>query len=132
MEWTMDLNTLFAQNEWVFFAGRAAALVVALLCFALALASWRRTGRRDMQRLFEETHALTELSRSLAAHVRALEARLDEQRELAAATDPGARGYELALKMARSGMQPEDIVKASGVTRHEAQLLSQLHNRARH
>jgi hypothetical protein len=128
MEWTMDLNTLFAQNDWIFFAARAGMLAVALLCFALALGSWRRAGARDMQKLFAETQALTELSRSLAAHLRALEARLDDQRELAAAADPGNRGYELALKMARNGMQAEDIVKASGVTRHEAQLLAQLHN----
>lgn len=128
----MDLNTVFAQNDWIFFAARAAMLAVALLCFALALGSWRRAGTRDMQKLLAETHALTELSRSLAAHLRALEARLDDQRELAAAADPGNRGYELALKMARNGMQAEDIVKASGVTRHEAQLLAQLHNPPRH
>jgi hypothetical protein len=128
----MDLNTLFAQNDWIFYAARAAVLAVALLCFALALSSWRRAGTRDMQKLFAETQALTELSRSLAAHLRALEARLDDQRELAAAADPGNRGYELALKMARNGMQADDIVKASGVTRHEAQLLAQLHNPPRH
>jgi hypothetical protein len=128
----VDLNSLFAQNEWIFFAARAAMLAVALLCFALALGSWRRAGHRDMQKLFAETQALSDMARSLAAHVRALEARLDDQRELAAAADPGNRGYELALQMARNGMQAEDIVKASGVTRHEALLLAQLHNPARH
>lgn len=126
----MDLNTLFAQNDWIFYAARAAMLVVALLCFTLALNSWRRAGNRDMQKLFAQTHTLAELSRNLAAHVRALEERLEDQRELAAAADPGNRGYELALKMARNGMNAEDIVKASGVTRHEAQLLAQLHNPA--
>jgi hypothetical protein len=127
----MDLNSLFAQNEWIFFAARAATLAVALLCFALALGSWRRAGRRDMEKLFAETESLTELTRGLAAHVRALEARLEDQRELAAAADPGSRGYELALQMARNGEPAQDIVKASGVTRHEAQLLAQLHNPSR-
>lgn len=127
----MPLNTLFEQNEWIFFAARAALLVVALVGFAFALGAWRRAGRRDMQQLFAQNHALSELARSLGEQLAALQARMEDQRELAAAADPGARGYDLALQMARNGMQPDDIVKACGVTRHEAQLLVQLHNPAR-
>lgn len=125
----MNLNMLFEQNEWVFFAARAAMLVAAMLIFALALTSWRRAGTRDMQRMFEETRTLQGLAQQLAAQVAALEARIEDGRELAAAAaGPSARGYDLALQMARNGASPEEIVNASGVTRHEAQLLAQLHN----
>jgi hypothetical protein len=41
------------------------------------------------------------------------------------------RGYDLALKLARHGADQEDIVSATGVTRHEAQLLARLHNPVR-
>lgn len=126
------MNLIFEQNEWLFFAGRAAMLTVALLGFAVAFGSWRRAGRRDMQRMVEETRSLSDLTQRLVAQVAALEARIEDQRELAAASEPAARGYQLALQLARSGAQPEDIVKSCGVTRHEAQLLSQLHNPSRH
>jgi hypothetical protein len=128
------MNILFEQNEWLFFAGRAAMLAVALLCFAVALGSWRRSGQRDMHRMYTETRALSELTQRLAVQIGALESRLEDRRELtaAAAAGPAARGYEIALQLARNGARPEDIVNASGVTRHEAQLLAQLHNPSRH
>jgi hypothetical protein len=127
------MNLLFEQNEWLFFAGRAAMLALALLCFAVAFGSWHRAGRRDMQRMFDETRTLSELTQRLATQLGALEARIDDRRELnAAASGSTGRGYEIALQLARNGAHPENIVNASGVTRHEAQLLSQLHNPSRH
>jgi hypothetical protein len=86
-----------------------------------------------MQRMFDQTRTLTELTQRLASQLGTLEARIDDRRELnAAAAGPSGRGYELALQLARNGARPEDIVNASGVTRHEAQLLAQLHNPPRH
>jgi hypothetical protein len=127
------MNMLFEQNEWVFFAARAAMLAIALLCFALAFGSWRRSGRRDMERMFEETRTLQQLTQRLAEQVATLEARIEDSRELAAAAaGPAASGYDFALQLAKRGATPEEIVKASGVTRHEAQLLAHLHNPARH
>ncbi len=123
------MSMLFEQSEWVFFAARTAILVVALLAFAVAFSSWRRAGRSDMQRMFQETRSLQELTQHLSAQVAALEARITDTRELAIATaGPAARGYDLALQLARNGARPDEIVNASGVTRHEAQLLAQLHN----
>jgi type II secretory pathway pseudopilin PulG len=127
------MNMLFEQNEWIFFAVRAAMLAIALLCFAAAFASWRRSGSRDMQRMFEEARSLRELTQQLAQQVAALQARIEDSQELAAAAAaPALRGYDFALQLAQRGASPEEIVKASGVTRHEAQLLAQLHNPARH
>lgn len=134
----MNLSMLFEQNDWIFFAVRAATLVVALLCFAMAFGSWRRASRRDMQKLFAElggsrgeTRELSVLTQALAAQVAALQAQMDDRRELAAAAAGSAqRGYELALQMARNGAAPEEIVNASGVTRREAQLLRRVHSPA--
>jgi hypothetical protein len=129
----MDLNTLFADNQWIFFAGRAAMLAVALLAFAFAFGSWRRAGARDLQRIMAETHELASLTQRLAQQLAQMEVRLEDRRHLAeASTAPAAqRGYDLALQMARNGASPEELVNASGVTRHEAQLLARLHNPAR-
>ena len=124
------------QNEWIFFAARTAILALALLAFAFAFLSWRRAGRRDMQRLFSEldesrgeTRALSGLAQHLVSQLAAIEGRLDDRMQLAAANVSSVqRGYDLALQMARHGSSPEAMVSASGVTRHEAQLLARLHN----
>jgi hypothetical protein len=134
----MDLNALFQQNELAFYGARALVLGLALLAFALALGRWRRTGRLDMQRLFSEldesrgeTRALSEHALQLTMQVRALQARFEDRQELAAiSAAPAQRGYDLALQMARNGSAADDIVSASGVTRHEAALLTRLHNPA--
>lgn len=135
----MDIASLFQFNEWEFFIARAGLLAIALLLFAVALGRWRRAGRRDMQELFAqlqesrgETHTLTELAQQLAAQVAALHNRIEDRQQLQMAAAGGSqRGYELALKLARHGADPDDIVSATGVTRHEAQLLTRLHNPAR-
>ncbi len=132
----IDINTLFQQNEVAFYGARALVLVLALLAFAFALGRWRRTGRQDMQRLFveldqsrSETRELSEHALQLTMQVRALQARFEDRQQLAViSAAPAQRGYDLALQMARNGSEAEAIVSASGVTRHEAALLTRLHN----
>jgi hypothetical protein len=134
----MEFNTLFQQNELAFYGARALVLALALLAFAFALGRWRRTGRQDMQRLFSEldesrteTRALSEHALQLTMQVRALQARFEDRQQLAViSAAPAQRGYDLALQMARNGSAADDIVSASGVTRHEAALLTRLHNPA--
>ena len=135
----MSLNLLFEQNQWIFYAARAAMLLVAILAFTVAFGRWRRAGRTDMQRVFieleesrGETRSLAGLAQQLAAQVAALESRLEDRAQLALASSAGTqRGYDLALQMARHGASQDDIVSATGVTRHEAQLLARLHNPSR-
>ena len=135
----MDLNTLFEHNELAFYGLRAVILALALLVFGVALASWRRSGSREMQRLFAElnesrgeTRALSDLALQLAARIESLQARVEDRQQLAVASAGGAqRGYDLALQMARHGASPDEMVSASGVTRNEAGLLARLHNPAR-
>jgi hypothetical protein len=132
----MEINSLFQQNELAFYGMRAVVLALALLAFAFALGRWRRTGRQDMQRLISqldeslgETRVLADHALQLTMQVRALQARFEDRQQLAAATaGAGQRGYDLALQMARNGSAADDIVSASGVTRHEAALLTRLHN----
>jgi hypothetical protein len=132
----MDIASLFQFNEWQFFAARAGLLAIALLLFTIALLRWRRAGRLDMQELMAqmqesrgETHTLAELAQQLAAQVAALQTRIEDRQQLQLAAAGGSqRGYELALNLARHGADPDDIVSATGVTRHEAQLLTRLHN----
>jgi hypothetical protein len=45
----------------------------------------------------------------------------------AAVATAQARGYDLALRMAKNGSAVEDLVSNCGITRHEAELLTRLH-----
>lgn len=127
---------MWMDQEWLYFAGRAAVLAIAMLVFAFALLSWRRSGTRDMQRVLgeldesrQQARSLSELTEQLVRQLASLESRLDDRLTLAAAgAGTQQRGYDLALQMARNGSSAEDIVSASGVTRHEALLLTRLHN----
>src|SRR5688500_6653470 len=46
---------------------------------------------------------------------------------VSAITPSGARGYEMAIRMARGGASIEEIVASCGTTRSEARLLRRLH-----
>lgn len=135
----MEFNTLFEQHELAFYGARALLLVVALLVFGVAFSRWRRSGTREMQRLFSEldhsrgeTRALSDLAQRMATQLEILQARVDDRQQLAmAGASPAQRGYDLALQMARHGATPDEMVSASGVTRNEASLLARLHNPTR-
>ena len=126
---------MFESNEMLFFVGRAAILLVALLTLALVFGRWRRAGERDMQRVLgdieflrTENRALVELVGSVSSGLASLTEKLETRAQLsAAAGSNGTRGYELALRLARSGAAVEEITETSGVTRPEAQLLARLH-----
>jgi hypothetical protein len=47
--------------------------------------------------------------------------------QIAAVTTPQARGYDLAMRMAKNGSAVEDLMANCGITRHEAELLTRLH-----
>jgi hypothetical protein len=121
----------YQPDEWILFAARTALMAVTLLCFALAFASWRRSGRRDLQSVMAETRALSELTQRLTAQMAAMEARLEDRRQLTAAAGPAQRGYDLALQMARNGAGAEQIAATAGLARNEAQLLERLHGPVR-
>jgi hypothetical protein len=128
------LDQMLQDPDLVFFASRAAVLVIALFGFSITIAFWRRAGRRDMESLMNqldasrsETRSLAELASEMAASIAALRERLDERMQLAQVNAPGAGGIDLAVRLARQGSSLEEIVKTCGVTRQEAQLLLRLH-----
>lgn len=123
------------DTDLLFFAGRAALLVVAFIAFAIAFGRWRRAGTRDMQSLMSqldesrnETRGLAELTAGLATQLAALQQKLEERAQLAqAGVVANSGGIDLAVRLARQGSNVDDIVKTCGVTRNEAQLLARLH-----
>jgi hypothetical protein len=124
--------------ETVLIAGRAVLLIGAFWIFALAFTRWRRADERDSQalrdqleRAFTEMRSLHETVTVMSARIEAISERAETdsrrpQMPAVAATSQ-ARGYDLALRMAKNGSAVEDLVSNCGITRHEAELLTRLH-----
>jgi hypothetical protein len=139
---------MFASLEFWLLALRAVVIVTVFAAFAWALV----ISRRDMLQSFNELavrhdHALIELRRlthrveELGGAVGELGERLTRAATPAAAPTPvapapvptraaapsGARGYDMAIRLARSGASVDEIVASCGTTRAEARLLRGLH-----
>lgn len=124
--------------ETVLIAGRAVLLVGAFWVFALAFTRWRRADERDshalrdqLERAFTEMRSLHETVTVMSARIEAMSERAetDSRRTQmpAVVATAQARGYDLALRMAKNGSAAEDLVANCGITRHEAELLTRLH-----
>jgi len=123
--------------ETVLIAGRAVLLIGAFWVFALAFTRWRRSDERDSQalrdqleRAFVEMRSLHETVTVMSARIEAMSERAetDSRRpQMPAVATAQARGYDLALRMAKNGSGAEDLVANCGITRHEAELLTRLH-----
>jgi hypothetical protein len=124
--------------ETVLIAGRAVALIGAFWVFAVAFTRWRRADERDsealrdqLERAFNEMRSLHETVTVMSARIEAMSERAEtdsRRSQLPAVVATGqARGYDLALRMAKNGSSVEDLVANCGITRHEAELLTRLH-----
>ena len=126
--------------DWVY-GLRSALLLAAFAGLAWALVSARRqTAQSHAQLAARLETALGEI-RKLSGHVTALGATtesLGTRLHQASAQRPApvpapsasgvnTRGYETAIRMARSGASVEEIVASCGTTRAEAKLLRRLH-----
>ena len=130
----------FELLDWIY-GVRALLLLVAFTGFAWALVSTRRQSAENNAQLAARLDtALGEIRKlsgqviALGATLEALGTRLDQasaQRPAAAPAPPAAsqntRGYETAIRMARSGASVDEIVASCGTTRAEAKLLRRLH-----
>ena len=131
-------------DTWML-ALRAGLLLTTFGAFAWALLASRRETALGFTRLCaQHDQALAEINR-LAAALSELSAQVHElslpspmiSRQVEAPAPPpppqpsvtpsGARGYEMAIRMARGGASIEEIVASCGTTRAEARLLRRLH-----
>jgi hypothetical protein len=130
--------------ETVLLALRAGLLLLAFAGFTWALVAARRDSALHFSRLsaqhdqaLNEIHRLGEKLTELAGQVHELSLPSPMVSRPAPAAAPvapppsvtpsGARGYEMAIRMARGGAGIDEIVASCGTTRSEARLLRRLH-----
>ncbi len=122
---------------------RASLLLIAFAGFAWALMVARRDAAMNFLQLStQHALALAEIQQlavqlkelAVQVHDLSLPSPMVSQRPVPAPapaapsiTPSGARGYEMAIRMARGGASIEEIVASCGTTRSEARLLRRLH-----
>jgi hypothetical protein len=123
------------STELLLFGGRALILLLGFLTLIVCFTRWHRAGRRDaaeaaqrQQVAIDELRGLRELADATHTALQMLTEQVQTQLRLVkAAGVPGATGYDVAIRLARSGAATEEVIASSGVTRQEAQLLARLH-----
>jgi hypothetical protein len=135
----LSFESLFGSVslEAVLIFARGVLLISACGVLAFAISRWRRQVELDAKRMFEQLDiALSEL-RNLQEQVQRLDSRLDALsvqvqeaglRHPAQPAAAAARGYELAVRLAKRGAPVEELIGTCGITRHEAELLVRLHS----
>ena len=118
--------------EDLLLAGRAAFLVFSFVLAAATFTRWRRAAERDSARLDARLALILERLEQLERLACGNEPRLTalgEQLEahLNAASGPVRENSPIAIRLARAGAEPAELIARCGLTRPEAELVDRLH-----
>ncbi|MGC8518406.1 MAG: DUF2802 domain-containing protein [Steroidobacteraceae bacterium] len=120
--------------EFFLILGRAVFLVFSFALAAVTFTAWRRSAREQSETILAQNRALTEQLAALAARLDSahqqlgqLAERLEQPQARAANAPAGQQGYQIAIRLARSGAAVEELVSGCGLTRAEAELVKRLH-----
>ena len=130
----------FELLDWMY-GLRALLLLAAFAGFAWALVSARRqaaqgnaqlaarleTALGEIRKLSGQVIVLGGTIESLGTRLQQADAQRPVPAQAPAAASVNTRGYETAIRMARSGASVDEIVASCGTTRAEAKLLRRLH-----
>jgi len=119
-------------------AGCGTLLVFAFALAALSFDGWRRATRRQSQHIFTHSQTLAQQLSALDARVNAtatairrIDERIERQTQPAAQSKgTPAGGYQIAIRLARSGASREELMTSCGLSLGEADLVRRLHGAA--
>jgi hypothetical protein len=119
--------------EFLLIAGRAVFLVFSFVIAAVSFTAWRRATRRQTAEVLSQTGLVLQRLTQLEAAIDAVRAavaqlgeRLDRPATPAASASPSP-GYQIAIRLARSGASREELVSGCGLSLAEADLVRRLH-----
>ena len=121
-------------------AGCGTLLVLVFALAALSFDSWRRATRTQSVHLATQSQTLTQQLTALDARVNAtatairrLDERMERARQPGTTPLPGAPatpGYQIAIRLARSGATRDELMTNCGLSFGEADLVRRLHGAA--
>ena len=120
--------------EFFLILGRAVFLVFSFAVAAVTFTAWRRSAREQAETILAQNRALTEQLAALSArldsadqHLTQLAERLEQPQNRAPSAPAGQQGYQIAIRLARSGAAVDELVAGCGLTKAEAELVKRLH-----
>jgi hypothetical protein len=118
-------------------AGRAVFLLFSFTLAALAFTRWRRAAQSQTDQLLAKHDVMLQRLADLEARVDATNAQLTQlaehlrqppQQPLAAApAAPASPGYQIAIRLAKSGASRDELISGCGLSIPEAELIHRLH-----
>ncbi len=115
-------------------AGRAVFLIFSFALAAAAFVRCRRAIALQTQQLLAGQDILLQRLADLEARLDAtsvsisrLNERIERPQQLASPTGTAAPGYQIAIRLARSGASREELAAQCGLSTHEAELVHRLH-----
>lgn len=116
-------------------AGGGAMMVFAFAFAAITFDGWRRATRWQSQHILSHSESLLQQLTALDARVtattsalRRLDERMERQQHSGGLTQGApAPGYQIAIRMARSGASSEELMSSCGLSLGEADLVRRLH-----
>jgi Protein of unknown function (DUF2802) len=123
-----DLTTL----ELVFAAGRAVFLLFSFIIAAVTFTAWRRATRSQTEQVISQTNTVLQRLAALEARVDATKLTISQlgdrlERPQAIPSAGSSPGYQMAIRLAKSGASREDLMAGCGLSLAEAELVQRLH-----
>jgi hypothetical protein len=120
--------------EFLLIAGRAVFLVFSFACAALAFTAWRRATSAQTEQVLAHTNIVLQRLAAIEARVDAtkvsisqLGERIDRPLQLASNAAPASPGYQIAIRLAKTGASREELMAGCGLSLNEAELVQRLH-----
>ena len=123
--------------DMILMAGRAVFLVFSFILAAVTFTAWRRSAQAQSQQLIEQANLVLQRLAHIEARVDAtklsvseLGQRMAAPQQLPTVTSGASSGYQLAIRLAKTGASREELVSGCGLSVSEAELVQRLHGPA--
>ena len=120
-------------TDFLLIAGRAVFLVFSFVVAAFSFTAWRGAARRQTAEVLAQSQIVLQRLAELEAGVQATRSTVEalgERLNRPAAPAPSqsaSPGYQIAIRLARSGASREELMAGCGLTLAEAELVRRLH-----
>lgn len=120
--------------ELLFLIGRAVFLVFSFVLATIAFSRWRRATLAQTELVLANHAVVLQRLAQLEARVDAtnvtvsqLSERIRKPQQVASPTPVATPGYEIAIRLAKSGATREELISGCGLSASEAELVHRLH-----